>query len=87
MDRVDRGQGTLGKVINDDGLYADMRATMGKVNTLVDSIQSGDGTAGKLIKDPSLFNTLNQTTSEIQKLMYDIRQNPKKYLTIQFRFF
>jgi phospholipid/cholesterol/gamma-HCH transport system substrate-binding protein len=60
---------------------------MGKMNTLIDAVQSGDGTAGKLIKDPSLFNTMNQTTSEIQKLMYDIRQNPKKFLTIQFRFF
>jgi phospholipid/cholesterol/gamma-HCH transport system substrate-binding protein len=87
LNRVDRGEGSLGKLINDDGLYTDMRGTMGKVNGLVDSIQNGEGTAGKLIKDPSLFNTLNQTTSEIQKLMYDIRQNPRKYLTIQFRFF
>ena len=87
MDRVDRGQGSLGKLINDDGLYMDVRATLGKVNTLVDSIQSGDGTMGKLIKDPSLFNTVSQSISEIQKLMYDIRQNPKKYLTINFRFF
>ena len=87
MKRVDDGDGTLGKLLKDDALYADMRVTMGKVNGLVDAIQSGDGTAGKLIKDPALFNTLNQTTSEIQKLMYDIRQNPKKYLTIQFRFF
>jgi len=87
MDRVDRGQGSLGKLINDDGFYNDIRSTMGKVNGLVDSIQSGDGTAGKLIKDPSLFNSLNQAASEIQKLMYDIKQDPKKYLTINFRFF
>ena len=87
MDRVDRGQGSLGKLINDDGLYSDVRTTMGKVNTLIDSIQSGDGTAGKLIKDPSLFNSLNLAASEIQKLMYDIKQDPKKYLTINFRFF
>jgi phospholipid/cholesterol/gamma-HCH transport system substrate-binding protein len=87
MSQVETGKGTLGKLINDDALYTDVRTTMGKMNGLLDAVQNGDGTAGKLIKDPSLFNTLNQTASEIQKLMYDIRQNPKKYLTIQFRFF
>lgn len=87
MGRVETGQGTLGKLINDDALYTDVRTTMSKMNGLLDAVQNGDGTAGKLIKDPALFNTLNQTASEIQKLMYDIRQNPKKYLTIQFRFF
>jgi len=87
MDRVDRGQGSLGKLINDEGLYNDARSTMSGVNTLVDTIQSGNGTAGKLINDPSLFNSLNQAASEIQKLMYDIKQDPKKYLTINFRFF
>jgi phospholipid/cholesterol/gamma-HCH transport system substrate-binding protein len=87
IDRVDKGQGTLGKLVNDDGLYTDVRATMGKFNTLIDTVQSGDGTAGKLMKDPSLYNSLDQAASEIQKLIYDIKQDPKKYLTIQFRFF
>ena len=44
-------------------------------------------TIGKFIKDPTLYNTLNQTSSEILKLMYDFRQNPKKFLTINFKLF
>jgi phospholipid/cholesterol/gamma-HCH transport system substrate-binding protein len=74
-------------LINDDGFYNDLRATLGQVNSLVAAIQTGDGTAGKLIKDPTLYNTLDQTTSEMQKLLYDIRRDPKKYLTINFKFF
>ena len=95
LDKVDsiasshrsRRRAASARLINDDGFYNDLRSTLAEVNSLVDAIQSGDGTAGKLIKDPTLFNTLDQATSEMQKLMYDIRHDPKKYLTINFRFF
>jgi len=86
-DRIDRGEGTLGKLSKDDMLYTDLRNGVTKFNTLVDSIQSGEGTVGKFIRDPSLFNNVNQVTSELEKLMYDFRQNPKKFLTVNFRLF
>ena len=57
------------------------------VNHLIDAIENGEGTIGKAIKDPTLFNTINQTSSEIMKLLYDFRQNPKKFLTINFKLF
>jgi phospholipid/cholesterol/gamma-HCH transport system substrate-binding protein len=86
-DRIDRGEGTLGKLSRDEALYNDVRSGVTKFNSLVDSVQSGDGTIGKFIRDPSLFNNVNEVTSEFQKLMYDFRQNPKKFLTINFRLF
>jgi len=86
-DNVDHGKGTLGKLVSDDAIYNDARATIQRVNGLVDSVQNGEGTAGKFIKDPTLYNSVNQTTSEILKLLYDFRQNPKKFLTINFKLF
>jgi phospholipid/cholesterol/gamma-HCH transport system substrate-binding protein len=86
-DRIDRGEGTLGKLLTDDRLYSDFRDGVTKFNSLVDSVQNGEGTAGKFIKDPSLFNNVNDVTSELQKLMYDFRQNPKKFLTVNFKLF
>jgi len=86
-DRLDRGEGTLGKLAKDEMLYNDLRAGVTKFNTLIDSIQNGEGTVGKFIKDPSLFNNVNQVTSELEKLMYDFRQNPKKFLTVNFKLF
>jgi phospholipid/cholesterol/gamma-HCH transport system substrate-binding protein len=86
-DRIERGEGTLGKLSKDDTLFNDFRAGVTKLNSLVDSVQNGEGTIGRLMKDPSLFNNVNQVTSEFQKLMYDFRQNPKKFLTVNFRLF
>ena len=60
---------------------------MTHVNSLVTSVENGEGTLGKMVKDATLYNSLTQTSSEVQKLMYDFRQNPKKFLTINFRLF
>ena len=86
-DRIDRGEGTLGKLSKDDQLYNEMRDTMSRVRTLIASVESGEGTAGKLIKDPTLYNSFNQASSEVLKLLYDFRQDPRKFLTINFRLF
>jgi len=86
-DRIDRGEGTLGKLTTDDTIYNEARASMAKFSELITSVQNGEGTAGKFIKDPTLYNSINQTSSEVLKLLYDFRQDPKKFLTINFRLF
>jgi phospholipid/cholesterol/gamma-HCH transport system substrate-binding protein len=87
MDRIEKGEGTLGRLSKDDQLYERTRLALEKFASFVDEIESGQGTMGKLLKDPSLYNNLNQSTAEITKLIYDLRQDPKKYLTIRFRLF
>jgi phospholipid/cholesterol/gamma-HCH transport system substrate-binding protein len=86
-DRIDRGEGTLGKLSKDEAFYNEARDSIARFNGLVMAIENGEGTAGKFIKDPTLYNSLNQTSSEILKLLYDFRQNPKKFLTISFKLF
>ena len=86
-DRIERGEGTLGKFSKDETFYNDARETMARFSSLVISVQNGEGTAGKFIKDPTLYNSVNQASSEMLKLLYDFRQNPKKFLTINFKLF
>ena len=86
-DQIDSGNGTIGKFLRDDGLYNDSRQTLQRVQTLVSSVENGEGSIGKFMKDPTFYNSLNQASSEIMKLLYDFRQNPKKFLTINFKLF
>jgi phospholipid/cholesterol/gamma-HCH transport system substrate-binding protein len=87
LERVEQGEGTLGRLSKDSALYDSSRRAVDKFAGFVDTIDRGEGTLGKLLKDPSLYNNLNQSTAEVTKLIYDIRQDPKKYLTIRFRVF
>ncbi len=91
---INSGKGTLGKLIKDEQIYNDARAAMARFNTTAERIdnmvaaaQRGEGTVGKLLNDDSLYTNVNQLSSEGVKLIYDFRQNPKKYLTVKFELF
>ncbi len=43
-------------------------------------IQRGEGSMGMLINNDSLYNNLNRSAYNLDKLLYDINQNPKKYV-------
>jgi phospholipid/cholesterol/gamma-HCH transport system substrate-binding protein len=87
MDRIEKGEGTLGKLSKDAELYEKTKVALERFASLAEQIEQGKGTMGKLIKDPGLYNNLDQSTAEISKLLYDLRQDPKKYLTIRIRLF
>jgi len=91
---INAGRGTLGKLIRDEQIYNDARAAIARFNTtaeridnLVSAAQRGEGTVGKLLNDETLYTNVNQLSSEGVKMLYDFRQNPKKYLTIKFELF
>jgi len=87
VDRMEKGEGTLGKLLTDDALYERSRQALESFASFVEQIEKGEGTLGKLLKDPGLYNNLEQSSSEISKLLYDLRQDPKKYMTIRVRLF
>jgi phospholipid/cholesterol/gamma-HCH transport system substrate-binding protein len=87
MARIERGEGTVGKLINDEKLYTDARDTIEKVRIITDRLEKGEGTAGMLLRDEKLYNNVNNVSSEITKLLYDFRQNPKKYLSVKVAIF
>jgi phospholipid/cholesterol/gamma-HCH transport system substrate-binding protein len=94
ISEVNSGHGTLGKLIKDEQIYNDARSAIARFNTtaeridnLVAAAQRGEGSVGKLLTDDTLYTNVNQLSSEGVKLIYDFRQNPKKYLTIKFELF
>jgi len=91
---INEGRGTLGRLIKDEQIYNDARAAIARFNTTAERIdnmvaaaQRGEGTVGRLLTDDTLYTNVNQLSSEGVKMIYDFRQNPKKYLTIKFELF
>jgi len=95
------GDGSAGKFFKDDRFYEKATETLAKFNSTAEKLdliladaRAGKGTLGKLVTDETLYNNLNQTASNINqfssestKLIYDFRQNPKKYLRIRVSLF
>lgn len=84
---IEAGRGTVGKLIKDETLHNEIRSSLASVRQVTEGLERGEGTAGKLLKDDKLYNNLNEVSSEMVKMLYDFRQNPKKYLSIRVSLF
>jgi phospholipid/cholesterol/gamma-HCH transport system substrate-binding protein len=57
------------------GVLESMRATMSRINKLIDEIDKGQGSIGMLIKDPALYTNLVKATSEAAKVTEALNTN------------
>jgi phospholipid/cholesterol/gamma-HCH transport system substrate-binding protein len=87
MEKIEKGEGTVGKLINDEKIYNDARDTIEKLRIISTRLEKGEGSAGLLLRDEKLYNNVNNVSGEITKLLYDFRQNPKKYLSVKVTIF
>ena len=80
LDKANRGEGTLGRIVNDESLYRSLdsaveetRSTMTRLQTTIDKINKGQGSAGKLVNDPALYDSLNKTVASLEAISGDIK--------------
>jgi phospholipid/cholesterol/gamma-HCH transport system substrate-binding protein len=62
------GRGTVGKLITDEQLYADLRQFTESANAITDAVRTSKGTIGKLINDPATANALEASIKNIDTL-------------------
>ncbi len=82
VSRVERGEGTIGKLLSsDDAVYRDIAATVGdakavasNANVIVDRVARGEGTIGKLLSaDDTVYRDLQKTLSAAGDIAERIR--------------
>lgn len=62
------GRGTVGKLMTDEQLYAELHRFVGSAGDLTDSIRHGSGTLGKLVTDPATANALEASVKNLETL-------------------
>jgi phospholipid/cholesterol/gamma-HCH transport system substrate-binding protein len=82
------GQGTVGKLINDDALYnsalstvtnlnataEDVRAAVTRGQAIIADINAGKGTVGKLVRDEKLYNEATDAATNLKEILHKINQ-------------
>lgn len=80
--KLNEGQGTLGKLINDPSLHNELLATVGEIKAtateaknfmanaqaIVDQVKSGQGTLGALIYDDATGNDIKATVANLRSV-------------------
>jgi phospholipid/cholesterol/gamma-HCH transport system substrate-binding protein len=62
------GKGTLGKLVTDDALYAEMQAFVSAAGNVTRSLEAGRGTLGGLLKDPAAYDALKVSLQNLQTM-------------------
>jgi phospholipid/cholesterol/gamma-HCH transport system substrate-binding protein len=66
VSKINAGKGTLGKLVNDPGLYRDTADAMAQVRKFVDGLEKGKGLVGTLLNDPAFKDRAVKTMAEMQ---------------------
>src|ERR1700685_217355 len=74
IDKVNKGQGTVGKVIASDELYMKVDAAVDKADDVLGAVRDQKGTVGKLIYDPSAYNSVKGVADKGNALLGDVRE-------------
>ncbi len=67
-EKIEKGQGSLGKLITDDKFYKDLVSTTESLKIIAQEIESGKGTLGKLVKDEELYKSLRTTVANLESV-------------------
>lgn len=63
-----RGEGTLGRFLNDEQLYERMVAATGELSVTLAQINRADGTFGRLVRDPAMYEQLQGAVSRVDSI-------------------
>ncbi|MFZ1131365.1 MAG: MCE family protein, partial [Terriglobales bacterium] len=70
---IESGQGSIGKVIYDPGLYNQLNATVAEFKGLVDDIQSGKGSLGPLFTSDEAYKKAMAAIDKVNVLIDDLQ--------------
>ena len=86
-DRINKGEGTAGKLVTDAALYNRLNSLTDRFDQLLNRLNDGQGTAGQLLKDKQLYENMNGVVVDLRTLVDAIKKDPKKYLNVKVSIF
>jgi phospholipid/cholesterol/gamma-HCH transport system substrate-binding protein len=81
LKRIDRGEGTFGRMAKDPSLFEHMASASARVDSTLARVERGEGNLGQLSKDEKLYKNLEGSLARLNDLLVDIQKNPKKYFS------
>ena len=71
---VESGQGSIGKLIYDPGLYNRFADTVNEFKGIVDQIRNGQGSIGKLIASDEVYNKATAAVDKLNLIIDELQQ-------------
>ncbi len=73
LNKVDSGEGTFGRLVNDPALYRDFQAVLAELHDVSARLSAGEGTLGRLFTDEQLYEEARGTLANLREISGRIR--------------
>ncbi len=73
IDGVQRGKGTLGKLLTDDQAYVHLNSILNKGDQIVSNVQAGQGTVGRLFMTDDTSVKADKALDQLNTILADLR--------------
>jgi phospholipid/cholesterol/gamma-HCH transport system substrate-binding protein len=74
IDQLQKGRGTIGKLMNDPSLYNHLDGSAAKIDAMVSSIQQGEGSFGKLVVSDDLYKKMDAAAGSAEDVLAAVRE-------------
>lgn len=71
---VEKGQGSIGKLLASDEIYNRLNSTLKDVQELTGTVVAGKGTIGKLFTEETVYDDVRRTLGRVDALVADLQQ-------------
>lgn len=75
MVKIESGEGTLSKFLNDPSIYDNLRDTTDELTKLLRKIERGEGTIGRLWNDETLYADISSSAKDINLFAKSLRDS------------
>ncbi len=79
VNRVSRGEGTIGALVTSRTLYDELNSTLASTNGLMVRLQNPRGTIGHLLDDPTMYNNLNRVLLSADTIVAQLNSNQSTF--------
>lgn len=73
IEAVQRGRGTLGRLLTDDEAYNRINAALGDVQALTAATRSGENSVGRLLASDELYQRVDSAVAGVNTLLADVQ--------------
>lgn len=72
--KIDQGDGTLGRMVNDPALYDEVQQSAANLKAILARIESGEGSLGRLLTDPSLYDEAARSMANLREISDRVKE-------------
>lgn len=74
-EKIEKGGGTVGKLLNDPGIYDHLKETTKNLSEILKEVRKSQGTLKQLLDNPELYNKLLSVSSSLEEFARNLKES------------